>query len=124
VNKTVTEAVVTVHANNLVVDYPWGRLTWFASKELKNSDTMTVGQALIRPGQENPMHFHPNCDEILHVLKGRILQVAGDKSFEMNEGDTISIPAGIHHSTRNIGKEDAILAISFSSASRQVIGEE
>jgi mannose-6-phosphate isomerase-like protein (cupin superfamily) len=121
--KTVTEAVVTVPANNLVVDYPWGRLTWYASRELKNSDTMTVGQALIRPGQENPMHFHPNCDEILHVLKGHILQVAGDKSFDMKEGDTISIPAGVHHSARNIGKDDAILAISFSSADRQVVGE-
>jgi quercetin dioxygenase-like cupin family protein len=84
---------------------------------------MTVGEAVIKPGQENPRHFHPNCDEVLHVIRGHILQTVGDKSVEMNEGDTVSIPAGIRHNAKNIGTEDAVLAISFSSATRQTIGE-
>jgi quercetin dioxygenase-like cupin family protein len=121
--KTIDEAIVTRSANNQVIQYPWGRLTWYVSHELKNSDAMTVGEAVIKPGQENPRHFHPNCDEVLHVIKGHILQTMGDKSVEMNEGDTVSIPAGIHHSTKNIGTENAVLAISFSSAARQVVGE-
>ncbi len=121
--KTIDAAVVTPAVNNQVVQYPWGHLTWYVSRELKNSDTMTVGEAVIKPGQENARHFHPNCDEVLHVIKGHILQTIGDRSVEMNEGDTVSIPAGIHHNAKNIGTEDAVLAISFSSATRQVIGE-
>ena len=84
---------------------------------------LRIGEAVIKPGQESPRHFHPNCDEVLHVLQGHILQVMGDESVEMSAGDTVSIPAGIHHSTKNLGKENAVLAISYSSADRQVIGE-
>jgi quercetin dioxygenase-like cupin family protein len=121
--RTIDDAVVMRAADNKVIEYPWGHLTWYVSRELKNSDTMTVGEAVIKPGQENPRHYHPNCDEVLHVLKGHILHTMGDKSAEMNEGDTVSIPAGIHHNAKNIGKENAVLAISFSSADRQVVGE-
>ncbi|HEY1659926.1 MAG TPA: cupin domain-containing protein [Candidatus Sulfotelmatobacter sp.] len=121
--KTIDTAIVSPAANNQVIQYPWGQLTWYVSRELKNSDTMTVGEAVIKPGLENPRHFHPNCDEVLHVIKGRILQTVGDKSVEMNEGDTVSIPAGIRHNAKNIGTENAVLAISFSSATRKTIGE-
>jgi quercetin dioxygenase-like cupin family protein/type 1 glutamine amidotransferase len=121
--KTIDEAAVRRPTDYQAIDYPWGHLTWYVSRELKNSDVMTVGEAVIKPGQENPRHFHPNCDEVLHVLKGRILQSMGDKKVEMHEGDTVTIPAGIHHSARNIGTEDAVLSLSYSSADRQTIGE-
>jgi quercetin dioxygenase-like cupin family protein len=121
--KTIDAAIVSPAAKNQVIEYPWGHLTWYVSRELNNSDTMTVGEAVIKPGQENPRHFHPNCDEVLHVLKGHIIQTMGDKSVEMNEGDTVTIPAGIHHNAKNIGTEDAVLAISFSSATRKTVGE-
>jgi quercetin dioxygenase-like cupin family protein len=84
---------------------------------------MTVGQAVIKPGQENPRHFHPNCDEVLHVFKGDILHTMNDRTVEMHAGDTVSIPAGVMHNAKNIGNEEAKLAISFSSADRQVVGE-
>ena len=84
---------------------------------------MTVGEAVIKPGQENPRHYHPNCDEILHVVRGRILHTMGSQQVEMTAGDTVSIPTGVRHNARNIGTEDAVLAISFSSAHREVIGE-
>jgi quercetin dioxygenase-like cupin family protein len=118
-----TDAVVATVDDYKVDQFPWGYLTWYVSGALGNSDTMTIGQAVINPGQENPPHYHPNCDEVLHVLKGRILQTVGDKAVEMNEGDTVSIPTGIRHQARNIGDEDAVLAISFSSADRQTVGE-
>lgn len=121
--KTVTAAIVTRPAQNKVIGYPWGRLTWYVSRELGNSDTMTVGLAEIKPGQQNPRHLHPNCDEVLHVLRGHILHSMGDTAVEMRAGDTVSIPTGVKHNAKNIGTEDAVLTISFSSADRQVIGE-
>ncbi len=47
----------------------------------------------------------------------------GTQKVEMTAGDTVSIPTGVRHNARNIGTEDAVLAISFSSAHREVIGE-
>lgn len=117
------DAVVTRAADRQVIEQTWGRITWYASGPLGNSETMTVGEAVIKPGQENPRHYHPNCDEILHVVRGRILHTMGPQQVEMTAGDTVSIPTGVRHNARNIGTEDAVLAISFSSAHREVIGE-
>lgn len=121
--KKVVEAVVTRLIDHKVVEFPWGRLTWHASGELGNSDTLTVGQAVIRPGERNSRHYHPNCDEVLHVLKGRIRHTMGDRTVEMSEGDTVTIPTGMLHNAENIGNVDAVLTISFSSADRKVVNE-
>jgi len=119
----VREAVVTRASQNEVLPQPWGQLTWYVSGALGNSTTLTVGQAVIRPGQQNPRHYHPNCDEVLRVSRGRIMHTMGDRSVEMSAGDTVSIPTGVAHNARNIGTEDAVLDISFSSADRKVVGE-
>jgi mannose-6-phosphate isomerase-like protein (cupin superfamily) len=102
---------------------PWGKIEWYVSGQLNNSKTMTVGMATVRPGESNPLHFHPNCDEILHVLSGRIAQTVGDETVEMSAGDTISIPQGMLHKARNIGDVDAKLAITFNNGWREVVGE-
>jgi quercetin dioxygenase-like cupin family protein len=87
------------------------------------SETMTVGRCYIRPGAQNPRHDHPNCDEVLHVLQGRILHSVDDEVEEMGPGDTVSIPSGALHNARNIGDEEAVFVIAFSSADRLTVGE-
>jgi quercetin dioxygenase-like cupin family protein len=106
-----------------VEEQDWGRLVWMVSGALGNSKTMTVGKCFIEAGRENPPHYHPNCDEVLHVLRGRIEHRVDDEYVEMSAGDTISIPAGRIHNARNIGTEEAEFVISFSSPDRKVVGE-
>ena len=101
----------------------WGSLTWFASRELNNSECMTVGKCIIKAGKENPRHIHPNCEEILYVLKGVISHSYNLEEIIMGTGDTISIPAGIPHNAKNIGNTEAELLIVFSSGERRTIGE-
>lgn len=111
-------------AEQVVVDpQPWGRLEWMVSGAIGNSDTMTVGRCTINPGEQNPPHVHPNCDEVLHVLQGTIDHRLGSDLLPMKAGDTISIPTGTTHNARNTGAGPAILMISFSTPDRQVIGE-
>lgn len=98
-----------------------GALTWFASRQLGNSEAMTVGRATLPPGGMSPRHFHPNCEEILHVLQGSILHTTGDEEAAMGPGDTVTIPAHVVHNARNIGDTDAILFICFSSADRETV---
>lgn len=101
----------------------WGRLEWMVSGALENSDMLTVGKCFIDPGRNNPPHLHPNCDEVLHVLRGTIRHRVGDDHVEMGPGDTISIPAGAVHNASNIGNEEAEFLICFSTAYREVVGE-
>ena len=107
-----------------VLDFDWGQLTWFASAKLGNSDEMTVGKCVIKPGCANPLHSHPNCSEVLTVLDGRIAHVIEDgQEVEMGAGDVITLPTDLPHRARNIGNDDAVLFIAFSSANRQTKGE-
>ena len=122
VEPVVPAAAVVRPADDRVMANPWGELRWYTSAELGNSHTMTTGVAHLKPGQSNPRHFHPNCDEVLHVISGRIRHTMNEASVEMGPGDTISIPQGVLHNATNIGEEDAVLAISFSSAYREAIG--
>jgi quercetin dioxygenase-like cupin family protein len=102
---------------------PWGRLVWMVSGAIGNSETMTVGRCYIDEGSANPRHFHPNCDEVLHVLSGSIEHSLGDEMVAMEAGDTISIPQGAMHHARNVGTGEAVFVITFSSPDRQVVGE-
>ena len=107
-----------------VEEHDWGRLVWMVSGDIGNSESLTVGKCFIHPFRENPPHFHPNCDEVLHVVRGHIEHRVDDEYVEMSAGDTISIPTGGIHNARNIGDDEAELMITFSSPNRQTVGEE
>lgn len=123
VDVTLRESVVMRAEDVEVLPMDWGRLEWYVTGPLGNSDTLTTGLAVVSPGKSNPRHYHPNCDEVLTVLKGRIRHTMNDVTVEMKAGDTVSIPEGTYHNATNIGDEDAYLAISFNNAWREVVGE-
>jgi quercetin dioxygenase-like cupin family protein len=101
----------------------WGRLEWMVSGAIGNSDTLTIGKCFINPGEHNPPHFHPNCDEVLHVIRGTIRHRVDGDFLEMGPGDTISIPTGAVHNAENVGDDEAEFVIVFSTSQRQVVGE-
>jgi len=103
---------------------PWGRLIWQVSGQLGNSETLTVGRCILDPGQANSRHQHPDCDEVLEVLAGSIVHTWGDKEVAMDQGDVISIPAGLVHNARNTGDGAAELLIVFSTPNRTAIAEK
>ena len=118
------KAVVKKSAEAEYLEHDWGELHWFAAGRFGNSDEMTFGKCVLRPGCGNPPHSHSNCEEILHVLSGYIRHyVDGQGDVEMVPGDTITIPPNIRHSAENVGDEDAHLMIAFSSPERETKGE-
>jgi len=101
----------------------WGGLTWNASEALGNAKGLTVGQCLLLPGQQNPRHSHPNCEEVLVVMEGTISHTIEDGEVMLRKGDTITVPEGIPHQATNVGEGNALLFIAFSSANRETQGE-
>ena len=99
-------------------------LTWLASKELGNSDAVTLARCTVKPGDVGARHFHSNCEEVVHVMQGKLVHsIEGGKEVELSEGDTISIPANLAHYGKNTGDVEAVLMICFSSAERQTVRE-
>lgn len=115
---------IQILANPPAIPFAWGELTWFADCARGNSTEMTIGRCVLKPGQGNPRHYHPNCTEILVVVHGRIEHSGpGGTKVEMREGDTVTIPPNVWHQATNLGDDEAILFIAFSSADRQTVGE-
>lgn len=108
----------------LIVSQTWGEIRWLASSLARNSRTMSVGFAIVAKGQANPRHYHPNCDEILHVLQGRVRHTMNEVTVVLEAGDTVIIPAGTLHNATNLGDGEAVLSVSFSSAYRVAEGEQ
>jgi quercetin dioxygenase-like cupin family protein len=106
-------------AERAIVDFPWGRIVWLASGAQGNADALTLGHVTIRQGAQNDSHRHPNCEEILHLLQGRLEHVLEDSVFPMEPGDTLTIPQGQWHYARSVGDEDAVMLVCYSSANRQ-----
>lgn len=107
-----------------IVQADWGNLTWYANAKLGNSQDMTIGRCLIRPGHENPLHSHPNCSEILVVMQGIVKhRIEDGREVELNPGDVITVPPDLPHNAVNVSDEDALLFIAFSSANRETKGE-
>jgi quercetin dioxygenase-like cupin family protein len=101
-----------------VVEMAWGKLEWTVSGAVGNSAVMTFGRSIIKAGQSNPRHRHPNCDEVLHLIAGRLEHTQGENKCVLEPGDTISIPKGVWHQARALGDKDADIVICFDSPNR------
>lgn len=101
--------------------YPFGEISWLISGRLDPAATMTVGYCRIDAGKSNPLHFHPNCDEVLYVLSGRCRKTVGAQSVEMGPGDCIRIPRGQKHRVEALGSEPFTCLIAYDTPDRQVV---
>ncbi len=113
------EQSVLTAADATVQEYDWGELIWYANGQMGNSATMTFGRCVLKAGHANFRHSHPNCEEILYVVSGRIVHSLADETFPMGPGDTVVIPPNVVHNASNEGDQAAIMTIVFSTPDRQ-----
>src|SRR5262249_28418228 len=102
----------------------WGTLQWLCNGKLMPGAEQTVGLATILPGKQNPIHYHPNCEEVLYVISGQGLQSYDGRTVELKAGMTIRIPAKVNHNLANTGTEPLRTLVSFSSGDRQTVWVE
>ncbi len=99
----------------------WGTLQWVCNEKLMPGSAQTVGLATILPGKHNPVHYHPNCEEVLYVISGEGLQSYDGRTVPLRAGMTIRIPANVKHNMVNTGKETLRTLVSFSSGDRKTV---
>src|SRR5918911_5716709 len=91
------EAIVARGAPQAKPDVAAGgyTITWLFSGQTAPGAAQTLGYVVIEPGQKNPLHAHPNCEELLYLISGELEHSLGDESFRLQAGDAIRVPAGI-----------------------------
>ena len=114
-----------VRKNGSHQDVPesWGKLTWIANKTLGGTGGLTLGRAVIKKGESNPRHAHPNCEEVLYLLKGALEHTLGNEKQLLGPGDAIIVPAGVYHNGKNTGETDADMIVAYSSNIRETVLE-
>lgn len=113
---------LTTSAADLPLEsFEWGTLTWLCNAKLSPGARQTVGLCHIHPGRGNPLHFHPNCEEVLHMLAGTGQHSFDGESIELRAGMTIRIPCGVQHNLTNVGDEPITCLIAFDSGERETV---
>lgn len=106
------------------VEAPFGALQWLANQDRIAGVEQTFGVVRIDPGQHNPLHYHPNCEELLYVLAGACDHRLNDAVVQLGPGDLIHVPRGVHHNATCTSREPLRIVVSFSSADRQTVNVE
>jgi mannose-6-phosphate isomerase-like protein (cupin superfamily) len=115
------QAAVQHFAETPEVKYPWGWIRWLMNGKIDPEASQTLGIVQINPGQRNPLHMHPNCEELLYVISGSAENIIGDKKVTIGPGDLVRIPKGVPHQAITIGNRPFKAVISYSSNDRQVV---
>jgi len=102
-----------------VQEFSWGWIRWLMNAKLDPKAEMTLGIVQLNAGESNPLHQHPNCEEILYMLSGCCEHRIGDQTVVLKKGDTLRIPTGVPHAAKVIGKENMQAVIVYSSGERQ-----
>lgn len=101
--------------------FPWGSITWMDSAAITGSETLTVGVVCIEPGQSNPEHLHPNCDETLYLVEGELDHSIEDSHYPLVAGSLIHVPIGLRHQARNSGAVTARMVVSYNTGRREIV---
>lgn len=93
-------------------------MDWLVEDALLPEAGLSVARMTVAPGAISEGHRHPNCNEVIHLLSGRVEQWVDNNRFIMEPGDTVLIRQGSSHRIRNLGAEPAVMIVSYSSGSR------
>jgi mannose-6-phosphate isomerase-like protein (cupin superfamily) len=96
----------------------WGSQAWLANRGLTGS-SLSLTRMILTPGHSGEVHRHPNANEVIYLIKGRVEIRAGAETFPLDATDALAIPGGLSHQIHNTGIEDAELIICYSTGDRE-----
>lgn len=102
-------------------EFEWGRINWVINAEMVPGAGITVGVVEIDAGASNPLHYHPNCEEALHLIEGSLDHRVGDRTVALGAGDTLHVPTGVHHQATNTGNVVARMVVAYPTGHREMV---
>jgi quercetin dioxygenase-like cupin family protein len=104
-----------------VETFDWGSIQWLLNAKLSPGAAQTLGICQIFPGRANPLHYHPNCEELLYMLEGTGRHSFDGDWIDLKPGVTVRVPAGVKHHLVNTGAQPIRCLVAFSSGDRQTV---
>ncbi|MBB5353554.1 quercetin dioxygenase-like cupin family protein [Haloferula luteola] len=92
---------------------------WMCRPEVCDLKGLQVCRAVLPAGEGHPFHTHPELEEVIYVLEGKVEQWVEDSARILSPGETAAIPAGVVHATFNPTDEDAVILAILSPGSSE-----
>ncbi len=90
----------------------WGQLRWLSHPLSTGARQLTVIDVSLAPGKGHNFHKHPDQEEVLYVVAGKVEQWVDREIKILGPGDSAFVPADMVHASFNAGDTDAkIIAI-------------
>lgn len=102
-------------------DLGWGTLQWLANDALFPGVEQTLGICRMKARGGNPLHYHPNCEELLYVQQGFGRHSFDGAWIDVKPGSLVRVPRGVHHNIVNDSDDEMICWLAFSSGDRKTV---
>jgi len=90
----------------------WGKLRWMSHPPSTGAGQLTVIEVNITPGQGHDFHKHPDQEEVIYCISGKVEQWLEREKRILGPGDSVFIGADVVHASFNVGESTAqLLAI-------------
>jgi mannose-6-phosphate isomerase-like protein (cupin superfamily) len=97
---------------------------WLFNGALTPGVRETLGFVVIQPGQKNPLHAHPNCEEVLYLVSGELDHTIDGAVFRLEPGDAVRVPAAARHDARAVGPDPATMVVFYNVPDREMVTYE
>ena len=98
----------------------WGSIGWRTRPENTDCKTFVVMDVGLDPGFGHDFHKHPQQDELITVLAGKVEQWIGQEKTILEVGDSVYLDADVVHASFNVGNETAHLQVVLAPS----VGDE
>ena len=95
-------------------DFEWGSAGMRCAPPVTGCETFVVMDVRLDPGFDHAFHKHPDQDEMITILEGRVTQWLGDEHQELGPGDSVYIDKDVVHGSYNEFDEPARLHVVLS----------
>jgi quercetin dioxygenase-like cupin family protein len=97
-------------------DFEWGSAGMRCAPPGTGCETFVVMDVRLDPGFFHAFHKHPDQDEMITVVSGRVTQFLEGESTVLGPGDSVYIDKDVVHGSYNDFAEPAQLAVVLAPA--------
>ena len=99
----------------IVEEFPWGPHSWLVKPPLTDSTNLMLVRVIMPPGTSHQFHRHPNFEEAVYCLEGKLEQWVGDQSRILLPGDVAHVKKDQVHGSYNIFDEPCTFLAMMAS---------
>ena len=96
----------------------WGAMCWLVEDRLIPGAGLSVARMTINAGSTSPTHRHPDCNETIVLLSGKVTCLVEEREHLLQPGDVVFVPKGSAHAIRNETGQAAVALLSYSAGAR------